>query len=81
MSKPQYFDDLTLEQMFEQYDHTHMMSDDHRAWQNGQRQREIWMKKIQDEHGGWTKELVDMYNKHAPAGRFQLDWQFIKMAG
>jgi len=57
------------------------MSDDHRAWQNGQRQREIWMQKIQDEHGGWTKELVDMYNKYAPSDRFKLDWQFIKMAG
>ena len=77
---PKYYEDLTLEQMFEQYDHTHMMSDDGRAWDKGQRQREIWMKKIQDEQGGWNKELVDMNNKYAPTC-FELEWKFIKLAG
>ena len=39
---PKYYDDLSLEEMFEQYDHTYMMSDDSRAYENGRRQREIW---------------------------------------
>ena len=78
-----YYDDLTLEEMFEYYDYTHMMADDHRAWQKGQRQREIWQAKLV-EQGGWTEELVEVYNKYAPGGddsRFKLDWNLIKMAG
>ena len=78
-----YYDDLTLEEMFEHYDHTHMMSDDHRAWQKGRRQREIWQAKLA-EQGGWTKELVEVYNKYAPGGvddGFKLDWNLVKMAG
>ena len=78
-----YYDDLTLEEMFEHYDHTHMMSDEHRAWQKGQRQREIWQAKLA-EQGGWTEELVKVYNKYAPGGddsSFKLDWNLIKMAG
>ena len=78
-----YYDDLTLEEMFEHYDHTHMMADDHRAWQNGRRQREIWQAKLAKQ-GGWTKELVEVYNKYAPGGddsQFKLDWNLIKMAG
>ena len=80
---PKYYDDLTLEEMFEHYDHTHMMSDDHRAWQKGQRQREIWQAKLA-EQGGWTKELVETYNKYAPGGddsQFKMDWNLVKMAG
>tara|TARA_R100001230_G_C5506932_1_gene48894 strand:+ start:302 stop:547 length:246 start_codon:yes stop_codon:yes gene_type:complete len=78
-----YYEDLTLEEMFEHYDHTHMMADDHRAWQNGRRQREIWQAKLA-EQGGWTKELVEVYNKYAPGGEddgFKLDWNLVKMAG
>ena len=78
-----YYEDLTLEEMFEHYDHTHMMSDDHRAWQKGQRQREIWQAKLAKQ-GGWTKELVEVYNKYAPGGDddgFKLDWNLVKMAG
>tara|TARA_R100000353_G_scaffold33951_2_gene27268 strand:- start:354 stop:599 length:246 start_codon:yes stop_codon:yes gene_type:complete len=78
-----YYEDLTLEEMFEHYDHTHMMADDHRAWQNGRRQREIWQAKLA-EQGGWTKELVEVYNKYAPGGDddgFKLDWNLVKMAG
>ena len=67
---PKYYDDLTLEEMFEQFDHTYMMSDDSR------RQREIWSAKL-EEQGGWTKELVDTYNKYAPEGMFQLDYDLI----
>ena len=78
-----YYNDLTLEEMFEHYDHTHMMADDHRAWQKGRRQREIWQAKLA-EQGGWTKELVEVYNKYAPGGDddgFKLDWNLVKIAG
>ena len=74
-----YYDDLTLEEMFEQYDHTYMMADDHRAYENGRRQREIWSAKL-EKQGGWTKELVETYNKYAPGGDddgFKLDWKLI----
>ena len=74
-----YYDDLTLEEMFEQYDHTYMMADDHRAYENGRRQREIWQAKL-EKQGGWTKELVETYNKYAPGGDddgFKLDWKLI----
>ena len=76
---PKYYDDLTLEEMFEQFDHTYMMSDDSRAYENGRRQREIWSAKL-EKQGGWTKELVDTYNKYAPGSDedgFKLDWKLI----
>ena len=79
---PKYYEDLTLEQMFEQYDHTYMMSDDHRAYENGRRQREIWSAKLESQ-GGWTKELVDTYNKYAPGSDedgFKLDWNLIHIS-
>ena len=79
MYKPKYYDDLTLEEMFEQFDHTYMMSDDSRSYENGRRQREIWSAKV-EEQGGWTKELVDTYNKYAPGSDedgFKLDYDLI----
>ena len=79
---PKYYDDLTLEEMFEQYDHTYMMSDDSRAYENGRRQREIWSAKL-EKQGGWTKELVDTYNKYAPGSDedgFKLDWNLIHIS-
>ena len=34
-----------------------------------------------EEQGGWTKELVDLYNKYAPKDdMFQLDYEFLKLA-
>jgi hypothetical protein len=79
-NKPLYFKDLTLEQMFECYDHTHMMADDSRSYENGRRQRQIMNAKL-EEQGGWTKELVDLYNKYAPKDdMFQLDYEFLKLA-
>ena len=78
-NKPRYYDDLTLEEMFEAFDHTYMMSDDSRSYENGRRQREIWSAKV-EEQGGWTKELVDTYNKYAPGGDddgFKLDYDLI----
>ncbi len=71
-----YFDDLTLEEMFEHHDHTYMMSDDNRAYENGRYQRDIMYAKVKKQ-GGWTKELVDLYNKYAPEGMFQMDYDFL----
>jgi|TARA_R100000479_G_C6315612_1_gene175700 hypothetical protein len=73
---PKYYEDCTLEEMFEYHDHTYMMSDDSRAYENGRRQRDIMHAKV-EEQGGWTKELVDLYNKYAPEGVFQLDYDLI----
>ena len=53
-----------------------MMADDHRAYENGRRQRDIMHAKVK-EQGGWTKELVDLYNKYAPEGMFQMDYDFL----
>ena len=75
---PRYFEDLTLKEMFEHHDHTYMMSDDHRAYENGRREAEIIVDKVKSE-GGWTKELCDLYNKYAPNdSMFQKDWEWIK---
>ena len=73
---PKYYDDCTLEEMFKYHDHTYMMSDDGRAYEAGRRQRDIMHAKV-EEQGGWTKELVDLYNKYAPEGMFQLDYDLI----
>ncbi len=78
MSPPKYFEDLTLEEMFEQHDHTFMMSDDYRYYKWGRREKEIIEEKVKS-MGGWTKELVDLYNKYAPNhDSFQLDYEWIK---
>ena len=74
---PKYYEDLTLEEMFECHDHTYMMADDSRSYENGKRQRDIMYAKVK-EQGGWTQELVDLYNKYAPEGQFQLDYEWIK---
>ena len=77
-NKPIYFEDLTLEQMFEHHDHTYMMSDDNRYYESGRRERDIIEDKIKSV-GGWTKELVDLYNKYAPSDeRFQKDWEWMQ---
>jgi hypothetical protein len=73
---PKYYEDCTLEEMFKYHDHTYMMSDDGRAYEAGRRQRDIMHAKV-EEQGGWTKELVDLYNKYAPEGMFQLDYDLI----
>ena len=73
---PKYYKDCTLEEMFEYHDHTYMMSDDNRAYENGRHQRDIMRAKV-EEQGGWTKELVDLYNKYAPEGMFQMDYDFL----
>ena len=74
---PKYYEDLTLEQMFEYHDHTYMMSDDNRAYENGRRQRDLIEDKVKAQ-GGWTRELVELYNKYAPKdSHFQLDYELI----
>ena len=73
-----YYKDLTIEEMFECHDHTYMMSDDHRAYENGRLQRDIMEDKIES-IGGWTEELVDLYNKYAPKDEsFQKDWKWMQ---
>jgi hypothetical protein len=55
-----------------------MMADDSRSYENGRRQRQIMNAKL-EEQGGWTRELVDLYNKYAPKeDLFQLDYEFLK---
>ncbi len=77
-NKPVYFKDLTLKKMFKYYDHTYMMSDDNRAYENGRHQRDVLEDKVKSS-GGWTKELVDLYNKYAPSdSMFQKDWEWMQ---
>jgi len=76
-NKPVYFSDLSLEDMFKYHDHTYMMSDDNRYYESGRRERDIMYDKVKSE-GGWTKEMVDLYNKYAPEGMFQMDYDFLK---
>ena len=79
---PKYFKDLTLTEMFKHHDHSYMMSDDHRYYENGKIERDIIENKVKSV-GGWTKELVDKYNKYAPNdSMFQKDWEWMQeMAG
>ncbi len=79
---PRYYKDLSIEEMFKCHDHTYMMSDDHRAYENGIYQRNIMEDKVKS-IGGWSKQLVDMYNKYAPNdSMFQKDWKWMQeMAG
>ena len=75
---PKYFKDLTLEEMFECHDHTYMMSDDNRYYERGRQQYKLICDKV-DEQGGWTQELVDLWNKYAPnSSMFQKDYEWIK---
>ena len=75
---PKYFKDLTLTEMFAHHDHSYMMSDDHRWYQNGKMEADIIEDKVA-ESGGWTKELVDKYNKYAPNdSQFQKDWEWMQ---
>ena len=74
-----YFNDLTLEEMFEAHDHTYQMSDDHRWYSNGREQMKKNNNKL-DEAGGWTKELVYKGNKYAPGDKpWEVDVKFPNM--
>jgi len=63
--KVKYYNDLSIENMFKQHDHTYHYSDDRKNFDKGRRQAEIINNKIA-ELGGWTKELVNTWNKYAP---------------
>ena len=52
---PKYFNDLTIEEMFEHHDHTYMMSDDHRYYKEGMEQRRLIEEKV-DSIGGWNND-------------------------
>ena len=60
-----YFDDLPLKDMIKQHDFTYCMSDDNRWYEAGRRQYQLIHDKAEAE-GGWTRELVDYWNKYAP---------------
>ena len=78
---PKYFHELTIKEMFEHHDHTYMMADDNRYYENGRKESETIENKVKS-IGGWTKELVDLWNKYAPGSenddRFKKDWEWIK---
>ena len=68
MSNKKYFNDLTLEEMFEHHDYTYQMADDHRYYSQGREQMRLINEKL-DEAGGWTKKLIDKWNQHAPGDK------------
>ena len=75
MSKEiKYYDDLPLKDMIEQHDFTYCMSDDNRYYEAGRRQFELIHKKAEAE-GGWSKELVDHWNKYAPHDPNGMSWR------
>tara|TARA_R100000742_G_C4273878_1_gene93621 strand:+ start:1505 stop:1753 length:249 start_codon:yes stop_codon:yes gene_type:complete len=65
MKEERYFDDLTLEEMFESHDWTYMYSDDNRWYESGRRQKEIINNKI-EELGGWSQDILKLHNKYCP---------------
>ena len=76
-NKPQYFEDLTLKDMFKYHDHTYMMSDDHRAYENGRYQSSIIEDKVK-QAGGWSEKMCKLFNKYAPKDEmFQKDYKWI----
>ena len=74
MSKPVYYEDLPLKEMIEHHDFTFCMSDDYRYYEKGRRELELINKKAEAE-GGWTKELVDHWNKYAPHDPDGMSWR------
>ena len=73
---PRYFDDLSLNEMLEHHDYTYMYSDDFKWYEAGRQKQELIHRKI-EEQGGWTKEIVDKWNKHAPESLAR-DYEWIK---
>ena len=63
--KVKYYNDLSIENMFKQHDHTYHYSDDSRVFNKGLGQEKIINNKIK-ELGGWTQDLVNTWNKYAP---------------
>ena len=76
MSKEiKYFDDLPAFDMIEQHDFTYQMSDDHRYWEKGRREKQLINEAVEKEYGGWTKEVVDHWNKFAPHDPNGMSWR------
>ena len=61
-----YYDDLPAFDMIEQHDFTFCMSDDNRYYESGRRELQLINEAVEKEYGGWTKEVVDHWNKFAP---------------
>ena len=69
MSKQaKYYDDLSAFDMIEHHDFTFCMSDDNRYYEAGRRELQLINEAVEKEYGGWTKEVVDHWNKFAPHG-------------
>ena len=65
---PKYYHELPIKEMIKHHDFTYCMSDDNRYYEQGRRQLQLINEKVDEEHGGWSKELVDHWNKYAPHG-------------
>ena len=65
MNNMKYFNDLTIDEMFETRDWWSSRSDDHGAWKRGTEEQKIISEKIK-ELGGWTEEIMASHNKYAP---------------
>jgi len=66
MPKTRYYHELPIKEMIQHHDFTYCMSDDNRYYEQGRRQLQLINEKVDEEHGGWSKELVDHWNKFAP---------------
>ena len=66
MPKTRYYHELPIKEMIQHHDFTYCMSDDNRYYEQGRRQLQLINKRVDEEHGGWSKELVDHWNKFAP---------------
>lgn len=74
MHKPVYFHELPIKKMIEHHDFTYCMSDDNRYYEQGRQELKLINEKVDKEHGGWSKELVDHWNKYAPHGK-NMSWR------
>jgi len=74
MHKPVYFHELPIKKMIEHHDFTYCMSDDNRYYERGKQELELINKKVNKEYGGWSKEIVDHWNKYAPHST-EMSWR------
>ena len=68
MPKTKYYHELPIKEMIQHHDFTYCMSDDNRYYEQGRRQLQLINDTVDKEYGGWSKELVDHWNKYAPHG-------------
>ena len=73
-NKPVHFHELPIKKMIEHHDFTYCMSDDNRYYEQGRQQLQLINKKVDEEYGGWSKELVDHWNKYAPHST-EMSWR------